>query len=115
VKARLEERSHLTCTQILDLETMNWTNHPPKILLQRSFLFGITGIVLSVLALLNTQLQVLEAPMGPLNGVGMALQLVGLSLAVLVIRKRKLAPETKERAQKMILVLAVGLLFFILA
>lgn len=52
--------------------------------------------------------------MGPLNGVGMALQLVGLSLAVLVIRKRKLAPEIKERAQKMILILAVGLLFFIL-
>lgn len=93
---------------------MKWTNHPPKILLQRSFLFGFTGIVLSVLALLNTQLQIVQAPMGPLNGVGLALQLVGLSLSVLVIRQRKLAPEIKEKAQKMILVLAVGLLFFIL-
>lgn len=93
---------------------MKWTNHPPKTLLQRSFLFGITGIVLCFLALLNIQFQVLEAPMGPLNGVGMALQLVGLSLAVLVIRQRKLAPEVKLKAQKMILVLAVGLLFFIL-
>lgn len=94
---------------------MKWTEHPPKILLQRSFLFGITGIVLCVLAFLNNQFQVLEAPMGPLNGVGMALQLVGLSLSVLVIRQRKLDPETKTKAQKMILVLAVGLLFFILA
>ena len=94
---------------------MKWTEHPPKILLQRSFLFGITGIVLCVLALLNTQLQLLQAPMGPLNGVGLALQLIGLSLSVLVIRQRKLEPEIKVKAQKMILVLAVGLLFFILA
>lgn len=93
---------------------MKWTNHSEKTLLQRSFLFGITGIGLCVVSLLNTYFQLLEAPMGPLNGVGMALQLVGLSLAVLVIRKRKLAPEIKERAQKMILILAVGLLFFIL-
>ncbi|RAI92122.1 hypothetical protein [Algoriphagus yeomjeoni] len=93
---------------------MKWTNHPPKTLLQRSFLFGITGIALCLLALLNSYFKVLEAPMGPLNGVGLALQLVGLSLAVLVIRQRKLTPEIKEKAQKMILVLAVGLLFFIL-
>lgn len=52
--------------------------------------------------------------MGPLNGVGLALQLVGLSLAVLVIRKRQLTPEIKEKAKKMILVLSVGLLFFLL-
>ncbi|WP_425635930.1 hypothetical protein ACPUEN_10985 [Algoriphagus yeomjeoni] len=93
---------------------MKWTNHPPKTLLQRSFLFGITGIALCLLALLNSYFKVLEAPMGPLNGVGLALQLLGLSLAVLVIRQRKLTPEIKEKAQKMILVLAVGLLFFIL-
>mgnify|MGYP003660591878 CR=1 FL=1 len=93
---------------------MKWTNHPPKIILQRSFLFGITGIVLCFLGLLNSYFQVLEAPMGPLNGVGLALQLVGLSLAVLVIRQRNLAPEIKERAQKMIVILAVSLLFFIL-
>lgn len=93
---------------------MKWTDHSDKTLLQRSFLFGITGIVLCILSLLNTYFQVLAAPMGPMNGVGMALQLVGLSLAVLVIRKRKLTPEIKEKAKKMILVLGVGLLFFIL-
>ena len=93
---------------------MKWTDHSEKTLLQRSFLFGITGFVLCILSLLNTYFQVLEAPMGPLNGVGIALQLVGLSLAVLVLRKRKITPEIKERAQKMIVVLAVGLLFFIL-
>ncbi len=93
---------------------MKWTDHSEKTLLQRSFLFGITGIVLGILSLLNTYFQVLEAPMGPLNGVALALQLVGLSLAVLVIRRRKLTPEIKEKAKKMILILAVGLLFFIL-
>ncbi|REG78489.1 hypothetical protein [Algoriphagus antarcticus] len=93
---------------------MKWTDHSEKTLLQRSFLFGITGIVLGVLSLLNTYFQVLEAPMGPLNGVALALQFVGLSLAVLVIRKRKLSPEMKEKAKKMILILSVGLLFFIL-
>lgn len=93
---------------------MKWTDHSDKTLLQRSFLFGITGFVLCMLSLLNTFFEVLAAPMGPLNGVGIALQFVGLSLAILVIRKRKLSPETKEKAQKMILILAVGLLFFIL-
>lgn len=92
---------------------MKWTDHPPKTLLQRSFLFGITGIVLCVLSLVNTQFQVLEAPMGPLNGVGLLLQLVGLSLSVLVIRQRKLAPEIKEKAKKMVLILGVGLVFFL--
>ncbi|PZX48695.1 hypothetical protein [Algoriphagus chordae] len=94
---------------------MKWTDHSDKTLLQRSFLFGITGIVLCMLSLLNSYFHVLDAPMGPLNGVGYALQLVGLSLAVLVIRKRKLSPEIKVRAQKMIVILAVGLLFFILS
>lgn len=93
---------------------MKWTDHSEKTLLQRSFLFGITGFVLCMISLLNTYFQVVEAPMGPLNGVGLALQLVGLSLAVLVIRKRKLTPEIKEKAKKMILILGVGLLFFIL-
>lgn len=93
---------------------MKWTDHSEKTLLQRSFLFGITGIVLGMLSLLNTYFQVLEAPMGPLNGVALALQFVGLSLAVLVLRKRKLTSEMKEKAKKMILVLGVGLLFFIL-
>ncbi len=92
---------------------MKWTDHPEGVLLQRSFLFGITGIVLGTLSILNTNFRLVQAPMGPLNGVGLALQLVGLSLAILVIRKRNLSPEIKEKAKKMILVLGVSLMFFI--
>lgn len=93
---------------------MKWTNHSPKILLQRSFLFGITGIVLAALAVVNNYFEVLAAPMGPLTGTGILLQLIGLSLAVLVMRERKLDPEIKEKAKKMLLVLSVSLLYFIL-
>ena len=93
---------------------MKWTDHSENTLLQRSFLFGITGIVLGMLSLLNTQFQVVQAPMGPLNGVALALQLIGLSLAVLILRRRKLTSEIKEKAKKMVLILGVGLLFFIL-
>lgn len=84
------------------------------LLLQRSFLFGATGIILCLLALANTYYQVLEAPMGPLNGVGIALQFFGLSIAVLVLRKRKITEAVKDKSKKMILVLGVALLFFFL-
>lgn len=83
-----------------------------KLLLQRSFLFGATGIALCLLALANTYFELLQAPMGPLNGVGVALQFFGLSIAVLVLRKRKIQEETKDKAKQMILVLGVSLLFF---
>ncbi len=94
---------------------MKWTNQPSDILLQRSFLFGITGIVLGLLSIANTYFQLLEAPMGPLNGMSIGLQFVGLSLAVLVLRKRKLSEIDKEKAKKMTLILGVALLFFILS
>ncbi|MDI1324835.1 MAG: hypothetical protein PSV36_18975 [Algoriphagus sp.] len=94
---------------------MKWTDQPEGVLLQRSFLFGITGIVLGTLSLLNTNFQVVQAPMGPLNGVSLLLQILGLSLAVLVLRRKKLAIEDKQKAQKMVLVLGVALLFFILS
>lgn len=94
---------------------MKWTDQPEGVLLQRSFLFGITGIVLGTLSLLNTNFQVVQAPMGPLNGVSLLLQILGLSLAVLVLRRKKLATEDKQKAQKMVLVLGVALLFFILS
>lgn len=84
------------------------------LLLQRSFLFGATGIILCLLALANTYYQVLEAPMGPLNGVGIALQFFGLSIAVLVLRKRKITEAVKDKSKKMILVLGVALFFFFL-
>jgi hypothetical protein len=94
---------------------MKWTNHPEKILLQRSFLLGITGIILGTLAILNTNTLHYQAPMGPINGASLLLQLMGLSLAVLVLRKRKISQENKEKAQKMVLVLGVALLFFVLS
>ncbi|MCH7415608.1 hypothetical protein MM213_19055 [Belliella sp. R4-6] len=93
---------------------MNWMEKDEDLLLQRSFLFGATGIVLCLLALANTYYQVLEAPMGPLNGVGIALQFFGLSIAVLVLRKRKITETVKDKSKKMILVLGVALFFFFL-
>lgn len=94
---------------------MKWTEIPDKSLLQRSFLLGITGVILGALSLINQQLQLLEAPMGPLNGVSIGLQLVALSMVVLLLRKRKVSQEHKEKAQKMTLVLGVSILFFILS
>lgn len=94
---------------------MKWTEHPTGVLLQRSFLFGMTGVVLGALALLNINLKWMEAPMGPLNGVSILLQFIGLSIAVLVLRKKKLSPEDNQKSQKMVLVLGVALLFFILS
>lgn len=92
---------------------MKWSELPEAVLLQRSFLFGITGIILGVLSILNAQLQLLEAPMGPLNGLSLLLQFFGLGAAVLVLKKRKLAQEFKEKSQMMIIILTVALLFFI--
>ena len=94
---------------------MKWTDQPEGVLLQRSFLFGITGIVLGTLSLLNTNFQLVQAPMGPLNGVSFLLQFLGLSLAVLVLRRKKIAAEDKQKSQKMVLILGVSLLFFILS
>ena len=92
---------------------MKWTDQPEPVLLQRAFLFGITGIILGTLSILNSIYHLLKAPMGPLNGASLLLQIIGLSLAVLVLKKRKLAQEYKEKSQLMILILAVALLFFI--
>ena len=92
---------------------MKWSSLPEPVLLQRSFLFGITGILLGTLSLLNTKLQLLDAPMGPLNGVSLLLQFFGLGLDVIILRRPKVAVEFKEKSQLMILILAVALLFFI--
>jgi len=97
----------------LNSSPMKWSDLPEPVLLQRSFLFGITGIVLGALSVLNTQLQVLQAPMGPINGVSLLLQFFGLGMAVMVLKKRKLAQEHKEKSQIMILIMVVALLFFI--
>jgi hypothetical protein len=94
---------------------MKWSELPEPVLLQRSFLFGIVGIILGAISLLNTYGQYVSAPMGPLNGVSLLLQLAGLGTAILVLRKRKLAQEFKEKAQILILVQTVALLFFLFA
>lgn len=91
---------------------MNWKEKDSGLLLQRSFLFGITGIVICLIPLINKNFQFTELPMGPLNGVGILLQFFGLSIAVMVMRQRKVAEELQEKAKKMILVLAVALVFF---
>lgn len=92
---------------------MKWSDLPEPVLLQRSFLFGITGIVLGALSILNSTWHFVQAPMGPLNGVSLLLQFAGLGMAIMVLRKRKLAQEFKEKSQMMILILTVALLFFI--
>jgi hypothetical protein len=91
---------------------MNWMEKDEGLLLQRSYLFGITGIVLCLLALVNGIYGWIQAPMGPLNGVGIALQLFGLSIVALVLRKKNIKENTKDKAKKMVLVLAVALLYF---
>lgn len=105
--------SHSLTLPISNPLFMKWSDLPEPVLLQRSFLFGITGIVLGSLSVLNTQLQVLQAPMGPINGVSLLLQFFGLGLAMMVLKKRKLSQEYKEKSQIMILVMVVALLFFI--
>ena len=92
---------------------MKWSSLPEPVLLQRSFLFGITGILLGTLSILNAKLQLLDAPMGPLNGASLLLQFFAVGLAVNVLRRPKVAIEFKEKSQLMILILAVALLFFI--
>jgi hypothetical protein len=94
---------------------MKWSDLPEPVLLQRSFIFGIVGIILGALSILNTTWRFVEAPMGPLNGVSLLLQFAGLGMAILVLRKRKVSKEFKEKSQMMILILAVALVFFILS
>jgi len=84
----------------------------PGMLLKRSFLFGVTGIVLCLIIVFNNYFEILSLPNGPINGIGIAFQLFGLSISVLVLKKRKLEEELKDKAKKMILVLAVALIYF---
>jgi hypothetical protein len=90
----------------------SWMEKAPEMLLKRSFLFGITGIIICLVPLVNNYFQLVSLPNGPINGLGIALQFFGLSIAVLVLRKRKLEDKLKEKAKKMVLVLAVALIYF---
>jgi len=85
-------------------------------LLKRSFFIGLLGIIFCLVPLYQNY-----SPFAANNiinvvlGIGLAAQLFALSMAVLVLRKAKLAKETKEKAQKMVLILTVSILFFFLA
>ncbi|WP_353959637.1 hypothetical protein [Echinicola jeungdonensis] len=84
-------------------------------LLHRSFSFGITGILLCFIPLVNRTWPFVEQQkISFINGFGIAIQLLALSIAVLVLRKRKLDLEHKEKAKRMIIALGVALVFFIL-
>jgi amino acid transporter len=91
---------------------MSWENKNEELLLKRSFLFGITGIVICLIPVFNSYFELLTIPMAPINGIGIVLQFFALSIAIMVLRKRKITEETKDKAKKMILVLGVSLIFF---
>ena len=84
-------------------------------MLSRSFLAGLAGILSCLVPLVLIAMQWPGQAWGSyLTGLGLALQLLGLSLAVLALRKKKLGAIQKEKAKKMVLVLGVSLLFFLL-
>lgn len=94
---------------------MNWMEKDEESLLKKSFLFGLAGIIACMVPLINRYGQFTDSSsMGLFTGIGIGVQLFALSIAVLVIRKRNIAAETKERAQRMTIALAVSLLFFFL-
>jgi hypothetical protein len=93
---------------------MKWLDKDENLLLQRSFIFGVAGIAICLLPLFNRYFQLLNAPMGPLNGIGLLFQFFGLSIAIMVLKKRKISEQAKDKAKKMILVLGVALVFFIM-
>lgn len=94
---------------------MKWKEMNVGSLLQKSFLFGLAGIVSCMIPLVVIALQWnLNGYANLFTGLGLALQLFGLSLSVLVLRRRNIGEIQKEKAKKMVLVLAVALLFFIL-
>ena len=66
----------------------SWMDKAPEMLLKRSFLFGLIGIIFCLIPLVNTNFQFLQVPHGPINGIGIALQFFALSIAVLVLRRR---------------------------
>ncbi|RZS98698.1 hypothetical protein [Cecembia calidifontis] len=92
----------------------SWMEKDPGMLLKRSFLFGMAGIILCLATVFNNYFEIIALPHGPINGIGIALQLFGLSIAVLVLRRRKIEEALKDKAKKMILVLSVALIYFFL-
>lgn len=92
---------------------MSWMEKNEDTLLQRSFFFGMAGIILCMIPLFNQNFRFSDFEnISLFTGIGIGLQLFGLSIAVLVLRKRKIKHETKRRAQRMVVALTVALLFF---
>jgi hypothetical protein len=95
---------------------MKGTQKDADDLLKKSFLTGMAGILCAIVPLVIKALIMPSIAYESLfTGAGIGLQLWGLSLAVLVLRQRRLSVEQKEKARKMTLVLTVALIFFILA
>lgn len=94
---------------------MSWMEKNEDKLLQRSFFFGMAGILFCMVPLFNHYYPFLKFEnLQLLTGIGIGLQLFALSIAVLVLRKRKISPEVKSRAQRMVIALAVALIFFMM-
>ncbi|WP_200980237.1 hypothetical protein [Echinicola sp. 20G] len=94
---------------------MSWMDKDAGKLLQRSFVIGLVGILLCLIPMANAILTFMDQEkLFFLNGFGLGAQLVALSMAVLVLRKRKVDQEHQEKAKRMIITLGVSLLFFIL-
>ncbi len=92
---------------------MSWMEKNEDKLLQRSFFFGMAGILCCMVPLFNRNFRLWDFEnINILTGIGIGVQLFALSIAVLVLRKKKIQPETKSRAQRMVIALTVALLFF---
>jgi hypothetical protein len=94
---------------------MSWMGKNEEKLLQKSFVFGIMGILSCLLPLFNRYGRFTDHEyVYLLTGIGIGSQLFALSIAVLVLRKKKISQEIRGRAQRMTIALAVSLLFFFL-
>ncbi|AEL26553.1 hypothetical protein [Cyclobacterium marinum] len=94
---------------------MNLNQKGAEDLLKLSFQSGMAGILFGLTPLVvKALLQPTIAYAGWFAGLAIGLQLLGLSLAVLVLRRKKISAPQKEKAKKMTLILAVSLLFFML-
>jgi len=92
---------------------MSWMDKDENKLLQRSFIFGMIGILCCMIPLFNRNFRFTDLEsINVFTGIGIGAQLFGLSIAVLVIRKRKISHEIKQKAQRMAIALTVALIFF---
>jgi hypothetical protein len=94
---------------------MKWSDISEEKLLARAFYLGVFGIICALIPLMAVLVEPsVSSRISLLTGVGIGAQLLSMSMAVLVVRRRKVAAELSDKAKRMILVLAVSLLFFFL-